>query len=134
MQDRPDRTELLRGIERLLNDELVPALQGSAQFRARVAANVAGIVLRELEAEPRDLAAEQEDLIKLLGEDPSGPPTAAGVLDLNAQLSRRIRNGDADAGEFRTRAIECLRRATLRNLAVANPKMFATVSRDWESK
>ena len=48
MQDRPDARELLDAVRAFLEEQVVPALDGTRQFHARVAANVLAIVGREL--------------------------------------------------------------------------------------
>ncbi len=57
MQDRPTYDELLAAVERFLSQEIVPNTEGARRFHARVAANVLGIVRRELEREEEQLAA-----------------------------------------------------------------------------
>jgi hypothetical protein len=48
MQDRPTREELIDAVRDFLETDVVPALEGTLKFHARVAANVLGIVGREL--------------------------------------------------------------------------------------
>ena len=55
MQDRPTVHELLDALGRFLDEEIVPATDGRRQFLARVAANVARMVDRELAAEETQL-------------------------------------------------------------------------------
>ena len=40
MQDRPSYDELLGAVERFLIEEIMPSVEGSRRFHARVAANV----------------------------------------------------------------------------------------------
>jgi len=47
MQDRPSREELLQGIVRFLESDLVPVLEEPLRFHTRVAANLLRIVARE---------------------------------------------------------------------------------------
>jgi len=51
MQDRPTSSELIEAVQHFLETDVVPALDGPKKFHARVAANVLGIVRRELQAE-----------------------------------------------------------------------------------
>ena len=67
MQDRPSYDELLGAVERFLEQEIMPNVEGSRRFHARVAANVLRIVRRELEREEEQLAAEWAGLCELLG-------------------------------------------------------------------
>jgi hypothetical protein len=71
MQDRPTVSELLQAVTHLLDEELVPNLTGSRQFYGRVAANVLRTVMRELEHEEEQLAAEWKRLDEIL------PPTVS---------------------------------------------------------
>ena len=50
MQDRPDARELLEAVRGFLDEQIVPALDGTRQFHVRVAVNVLAIVVRELES------------------------------------------------------------------------------------
>ena len=49
MQNLPSARELLTAVREFLNNVAMPELSGRARFHARVAANVLGIVERELE-------------------------------------------------------------------------------------
>ena len=51
MQDRPTALELLAAVRSFLEDDLVTVLEGRRRFHALVAANVLGIVERELAGE-----------------------------------------------------------------------------------
>ncbi|HYB12842.1 MAG TPA: DUF6285 domain-containing protein, partial [Myxococcota bacterium] len=77
MNDRPDAGELLRAVERFLEVDVVPALDGVHRFHARVAANVVAIVARELETQEGHLRSEWEGLSRLLGDASPLPETLA---------------------------------------------------------
>lgn len=86
MQDRPDPIELVRTVADTLRERLMPELNGSAAFEARVAANILDLVVRQLGLQAASDAAEKQRLVALLGRD--------GTLqDLNALLCRRIADG-----------------------------------------
>jgi len=128
MQDRPTLAELLDAARGFLEKDAIDALEGTAKFHARVAANVLAIAARELELEPAQLVAEWQRLDALLG----GVPAPAGSAELRAalvarteQLCERIRRGDADAEPFRTAVLEHVRATVREKLAVANPKLLA---------
>jgi len=131
MQDRPSRTELLQGIINFLEDDALPNLEGGAQFRARVASNVAGMLLRELDRGEEDLRSEYIGLAVLLGWDTKLPASIhaleRAVLEMNEALAARIRAGDADAGDFRARTLDHLRDVTVRKLDVTNPKLAQAI-------
>ncbi len=124
MQDRPTYDELLAAVERFLSQEIVPNTEGARRFHARVAANVLGIVRRELEREEEQLAAEWAGLDGLLG--PAKPQEGRAALRevvgaRTADLCERIRAGEADAGPFREAVISQLRRTVRDKLLVSNP-------------
>jgi len=126
MQDHPTVAELLDAVRGFLERDVVGALDGTARFHARVAANVLAIVGRELAHEPAHLAAEWQRLDALLGTEPL--PAAAALRDaLRARseaLCARIRAGDADAGPFRAATVAHVRATVREKLAIANPKLL----------
>lgn len=127
MQDRPTAAELLDAVRGFLEKDVVPALDGTAKFHARVAVNVLSIVGRELALEPRHLAAEWQRLDALLGaaEMPADADAARSALRARvALLCERIRNGEADAGPYRDAVLAHLRETTHEKLAIANPKLL----------
>ena len=109
MHDRPTVDELLRAVELLLDEQLVPTLDGSRKYNARVAANVIRIARRELQHEETQLDAEWQGLDLLLG-PAARPATLAStrdrLIERNNELSERIREGDADSGRFREQVPE----------------------------
>jgi len=105
--DAPSATELLEAVREWLDREVIPATDGRLRFHARVAANVLGMVEREIH-----LGAEQEAAhtarLALLG--------VSDDTELAAAIRRR---------EFDDRADELLALLTdaVRDkLAVANPR------------
>ncbi|HJQ82948.1 MAG TPA: DUF6285 domain-containing protein [Candidatus Binatia bacterium] len=131
MQDRPWVAELLAAIQRFLERDVVPALDGPKQFHARVAANVLAIVGRELADEEASLGAEWQRLATLLGETPTEPPRGiealrAAVRAANAALAERIRRGDADEGAFGAAVRRAVRETVVEKLRVANPRFLGS--------
>lgn len=127
MQDRPSAAELLDAVRGFLEKDVVPALDGTAKFHARVAANVLAIVGRELTLEPGHLAAEWQRLDALLGAEPMPEDPAAlrcAVRRRSEVLCDRIRGGDADEGAFRDAVLAHVTATVREKLAVANPKMI----------
>jgi hypothetical protein len=130
MQDRPHARELLEAVRAFLEEQVVPALEGTRQFHARVAANVLAIVGRELAGGDAALREEWCALATLLEQPATRPPADAAALtaavrELNEMLATRIRNGDADAGPWRQAVLAHLRRTADARLAIANPKYAA---------
>ena len=129
MHDRPNVDELLRAVEALFDEQLVPSLTGSRQYNARVAANVIRTVRRELQHEESHLEQEWAGLDVLLGEAEK-PESMVGIKNAiatrTADLSERIREGDADAGEWRQMVFAHVRDMVHAKLAAANPKWLET--------
>ena len=128
MHDRPTVDELLHAVEMLLDEQLVPTLDGSRKYNARVAANVIRIARRELQHEEVQLGAEWRGLDMLLG--PAVRPatlatTRQQLIERNTELSERIREGDADAGRFRDLTLAHVRDTVHAKMEVSNPEWLA---------
>ena len=125
MNDRPTGVELLRAVERFLEQEVVPQLDGPRRYHARVAANVVAIVAREIETEEAQLQSEWDHLGALLGLREQRPAARDALRDAvrarSQALAERIRRGDADAGTWRAELIAHLRRTVADKLAVSRP-------------
>lgn len=128
MQDRPTTLELLKAVERFLDEQVVPNTEGTIRFHARVSANVMRIVSRELEREEESLSAEWARLDELLGPG-DRPATLAGLREgvqgRSEELCQRIRAGDADSGPFREQVMTHVRQTVRDKLAVTNPDWLA---------
>lgn len=135
MQDRPTKHELLNGIKYFLEDDAIPALAGAPQFKARVALHSVNILLRELEHEENHLRAEFHALQLLLDKKAPLPPRLDQLTEavgaMNEELAERIRRGDADAGDFRARVLDHLRRTVVHKLDVTDPRLAAAVRADY---
>jgi hypothetical protein len=127
VQDRPTIEELVDAVRGFLEKDAIPALDGTAKFHARVAANVLAIVGRELALEPAHLTAEWRRLDALLGSEamPAGSPALrAAVRARTERLCERIRAGDADDGAWRQAVLGHVRATVREKLEIANPKMI----------
>lgn len=124
MQDRPTIQELLQAVTSFLDEEAVPNLTGSRQFYGRVAANALRIVMRELESEEAQGAAEWRRLNTLLPQE-AEPSTRAALQQTirrrTEELCQRIRRGDADAGSYRDQVLAHIRESVREKLLVSNP-------------
>jgi hypothetical protein len=129
VQDRPSYHELLEAVQHFLETDVVPALDGTKKFHARVAANVLGIVRRELQSEDAQLHAEWQRLNELFGSDDPLPSERIAVRRAirarTKELCERISNGDADSGAWHTAVIEHVRQTVVEKLEVANPKYLS---------
>jgi hypothetical protein len=134
MQDRPTASELLAAVRDVLTTEIAPALTDPRlRFRALIAANLAGIVARELSGEEERLWAEWERLVAL---DPAAAPaerpaTLAAlreeIIARTRALCGRIQAGAADAGPWRAAVWAYARWSVEQKLQVANPRYLERV-------
>jgi len=109
--DIPTAADLLAAVEGFLRDEVVPATEGRLAFHVRVAANVVGIVGRQLALGPEQAAAHAARL------------AALGVHS-EEELAAAIRSGALDD---RLDEVRVAVRATVADkLAVAHPGYIAT--------
>ena len=123
MQDLPTVSELLTAVREYLTDVAMPELSGRTRFHARVAANVLGIVQRELELGAATDESERERLNALLDRD--------GSLEaLNQDLCERIRRGELGTDD--AALTDHLWRTTLGKLAIDQPS-YAAYQRALES-
>lgn len=115
MHDRPTAGELLTDIAELLEERIVPRLDGHDQHHVRVAANLCRIIERELVLAPAHAAEEESQLRALLPDAP--PDTTLG--DLHGVLAARLRDG-ADE-QLTAAAWPVLVDITRRKLSVTKP-------------
>lgn len=114
MQDLPENTALLASVEAFLKDDVMPQLDPAGAFRARVSANVLGMVRRHLEQASQDSAHDERDLLtRLTGKK----GTLAG---LTTELCRLIAEGTLAPDNPNLR--DYLWLTTLAKLAVDQPK------------
>ncbi len=123
--ERPNALELIEAVRHFLERDAGPALQGVLRYHARVAANVLSIVARELQLGDGSRRRQYAELAQLLDSSqpaPADPEALALALgELEAELARRIRAGDADTGPWREDAVAALRRTLRERLAISDP-------------
>lgn len=113
MQDSPTQLELVEAVESFIRDRAMPELEGHTNFHARVAANVLGILKRELDQGPNADAKEKARLVELLGRQ--------GTLEeLNKALCQGIRDGSLslETGGMKEHLIE----TTIQKVEIDQPK------------
>ena len=103
MQDRPRASELAEAVREFIETEMLPTIDDPRlRFRALVAANGLGILERELTLGAPLLRREVGALARLLGRADAIPDDLDELRqragELNRELSRRIRAGDAPEG------------------------------------
>jgi hypothetical protein len=105
--DVPTAAQLVEAVREYVDEVVIPATEGRVRFHARVAANVLGMVQRELEQGPAQALAHAEGLARL------------GFAS-DAELAGAIRTGLVDD---RLDEVSGFVRATVRaKLDVANPE------------
>lgn len=114
-QDRPNASQLLLAVRDLIEKQLLPESQGGRAFQLRVAANVLGVVERELRLAPASDAQEHVRLVALLGPDWAERP----LPELERELCARIRDGRLDS--CHDEVIAFARALTNDKLQIANP-------------
>ena len=105
--DAPTAAQLVEAVREFLERDVRDATDGRVRFHARVAANVLGMVERELAAGDRQRSEHHERLAGL------------GVAD-DAELAAAIRSGAVEPGS--PALVEALWETTLAKVAVANPE------------
>jgi hypothetical protein len=128
MQDRPTLDELLEAVARYLRDDVMANTTGRTQFHGRVAMNAVEMVRREIASIEEHYGREWDGLDHVLGTQPMPPRMAEvreGLVQRNRELSERIRNGDADSGDFRHAVFNHLRKVIHDKLVVSNPALAA---------
>lgn len=105
--DPPTAGELVAAVGEFLREDVMPATEGRLQFHARVAANVLGIVGRELELGERLQAEHRQRLDELGYED-------------DVALARAIREGRVAHDD--EAVIGAVRASVIAKLRVARPR------------
>jgi hypothetical protein len=113
LQDRPTAAELLEAVREFLERDVMPSVEARVAFHARVAANLLGVLERELTRGPALDAAEHDRLVALLGHD-------GDLRGLTEELAGRIRDGSLD--DRRPEVVGHVREAVRAKLTVANPR------------
>lgn len=124
MLDDPRGIEILDAVSRLMRETLIPALPADVVFQARVAANALDLVLRELRTGAHLEDAARARLVSLLGRD-------APLADLEAELSRRIREGEVDLAS--PPLLEHLWATTMAKMSIDQPS-YASYRRELEAR
>ncbi|WP_084396481.1 DUF6285 domain-containing protein [Henriciella aquimarina] len=89
MHDQPSVSELVQAVKNFVDETAMTHLKGRAGFHARVASNVLGTVLRDLEDRAANEAEEKRRLTDLLQADPG-----ESLDSLNRALQAKIRAGE----------------------------------------
>lgn len=133
MQDRPEAVELIDAVVGFLEGEIIPTVtEPRLRFRALVAANVLGIVSRELASGDAALSDEWRRLNHLLGMTATEPPERLEKLRdevraLNRDLCVRVRAGEADDEPFYSLLFSHCEETVVDKLRVANPRYLDRV-------
>jgi hypothetical protein len=119
MQHPPTASQLLTTVFEVLNDEVLPALSGPVQHKARVAASLVSIIERELRLGPDANAQEH----RLLGEilDLTGQASATDTDARRALVAESLRSGVAHTPESHAQVWERLMQIVRADLSIAKP-------------
>ncbi|HEY6203347.1 MAG TPA: DUF6285 domain-containing protein [Candidatus Limnocylindria bacterium] len=103
MQDRPHAAELAEAVREFIETEVLPQIDDPRlRFRTLVAANGLGILEREIAIGAQLVRREVSSLTRLLDRTDPLPDDPLELrrlaVDLNRELVRRIRAGDAPEG------------------------------------
>ncbi|MGC6477072.1 MAG: DUF6285 domain-containing protein [Ilumatobacteraceae bacterium] len=115
MHQPPSAADLLRTVAETLAGDVVPATSGPAQHQARVAANIASIVARELELGQEVRSREHDLLWEIGGEEISHE------ADLAAAVAAALREGAADSDEEHERVRMLLTEIVSGDLSISKP-------------
>lgn len=115
MHQPPSAADLLRTVAETLAGDVVPATSGPAQHQARVAANIASIVARELELGP-EVRSREHDLLRAIGGEEIGDEA-----DLAAAVAAALRKGSADSDEEHERVRTLLTEIVRGDLSISKP-------------
>lgn len=115
MHQPPSAADLLRTVAETLADDVVRATSGPAQHQARVAANIASIVARELELGP-EVRSREHDLLREIGGEEIGDEA-----DLAAAVAAALRKGSADSDEEHERVRMLLTEIVRGDLSISKP-------------
>ena len=115
MHQPPSAADLLRTVAETLAGDVVPATSGPAQHQARVAANIASIVARELELGQEVRSREHDLLWEIGGEEISHE------ADLAAAVAAALRKGAADSDEEHDRVRMLLTEIVRGDLSISKP-------------
>ena len=119
-QDRATAQELLAGVEAFLRTDVLPQLSGGSQYKCRVAANILGMVLRELALGQNADMAERARLEALLGRTSAATDTTVALDELNRKLCAGIRSGALDGN--RAAAVAHIRQTVQDKLRIATTR------------
>lgn len=115
MQPRPTAAELLACVTEVLEQEIVPALDGPPQHHARVAASLVAIVERELRLASAAADRERDALA----------PFVAGeyedLASLRSALVAAVRSGAIDDDDQSAAVWSALMRVAHDDLAISKP-------------
>lgn len=126
MQDRPTAAELVQAVQQHLAEQVIPALgEPGLRFRTLVAANVLGIIAREMELAAVQAPAEWRRLAELLGRSgrpPEGTPEQLeAIAVMNEVLCCQIEEGQFDSPADWERLMDHCRQTARQKLTITNP-------------
>ena len=121
MQPRPTAAELLACVAEVLEQEIVPALDGPAQHHARVAASLVAIVERELRMADAAADREREALTPFVAGDHDHDHDHEDLASVRSALVAALRSGALDDDGQSAAVWSALMRVAHDDLAISKP-------------
>jgi hypothetical protein len=124
MQHPPTASQLLAAVAEVLSDEIVPALSGPVQHKARVAANLVSIIEREIRLGPDAQVTEHRLLGEILDLTSQGHGPGSETEDPDTRRSlvaQSLREGSASSPEVHAEVWPRLLQIVRSDLAIAKP-------------
>ena len=121
MQPRPTAAELLACVTEVLEQEIVPALDGPAQHHARVAASLVAIVERELRLGDGAAGREREALAQFVAGERAHDHDHDGLASVRSALVAALRSGALDDDDRSAAVWSALMQVAHDDLAISKP-------------
>jgi hypothetical protein len=121
MQHPPSASQLLATVADLLNEEVLPALSGPVQHKARVAASLVSIIEREIRLGPDAQREEHRLLGEIFALTASGAVPPGDLDALRSSVATQLRNGAASTPEVHAQVWERLMQIVRADLSIAKP-------------
>jgi hypothetical protein len=121
MQHPPSASQLLATVADLLNEEVLPALSGPVQHKARVAASLVSIIEREIRLGPDAQREEHRLLGEIFALTASGAVPPGDLDALRSSVATQLRNGAASTPDVHAQVWERLMQIVRADLSIAKP-------------
>jgi hypothetical protein len=124
MQHPPTASQLLTAVSEVLSDEILPALSGPVQHKARVAASLVDIIEREIRLGPAAQVDEHRllgEILELCGHGSTADPVTADPDQRRFRVAEALRSGAAGSPDIHAEVWERLMQIVRADLSIAKP-------------